>query len=288
MVRYVLTAANALLLCAVVVLGIGAYRTVMDNATSPVASGAATSAPPRPAPEKTPRPAGDVRAITARNLFNTDNGDMSPAASALQMAALAPTRLPLKLLGTVTDDAALSTAVIEDSKQRRQQLYRVGDPIQNAVVRLIEADRVVLTVEGRNEVLEMAAPLARGGAPSAPRITATPPEADASQRPRPLVIPRTLIAQAAAGADALAAGIAMAPGMDGDAVIGIQLNTIQPSSVFRRLGFQNGDILTAINEQALAGPEDVLRLLETLAETDTATITLRRRNRDQSIQYTIR
>jgi type II secretory pathway component PulC len=48
-----------------------------------------------------------------------------------------------------------SYAVIEDTKLRKQTLYRVNDTVQNATVKEIHREKVILDVDGAYEVLEM-------------------------------------------------------------------------------------------------------------------------------------
>ena len=73
------------------------------------------------------------------------------------------TNLKLTLWGTVTGQDKRSYAVIEDSKAREQNLYRTGDSIQNAVVKLILREKVVLRVGDRDEILAMEEIRARRG-----------------------------------------------------------------------------------------------------------------------------
>ena len=65
------------------------------------------------------------------------------------------TELKLKLWGTVTGQTSETYAVIEDTKLRKQTLYRVNDTIQNAVVKEIHREKIILDVDGTYEVLEM-------------------------------------------------------------------------------------------------------------------------------------
>ena len=87
-------------------------------------------------------PLSRYRAITRRNLFNT-SPDMEAPAQALNVDDLRKTDLNLKLWGTVTGQDRRAYAVIEDTKTRQQDLYRIGDSVQNATVKLILRQKVV-------------------------------------------------------------------------------------------------------------------------------------------------
>ncbi len=69
--------------------------------------------------------------------------------------ALKPTRLKLRLWGTISGSGIRAQAIIEDITRRKQRMYKVGDVIQNAIVMKIFREKVVLHVEGRYEILSI-------------------------------------------------------------------------------------------------------------------------------------
>lgn len=63
----------------------------------------------------------------------------------------------------------------------------------------------------------------------------------------------------------LVASIArVVPAVKDGAVVGFKLFSIRPSSLFARLGLQNGDSVTAVNGKRLTSPEEALELFSTL------------------------
>jgi len=92
--------------------------------------------------------------INKRNLFNTGE-KAAVQANQVNIEDLKQTKLKLKLLGTVTGDKYKAYAVIEDLKERKQNLYRMGDSLQNATVTAILREKVVLNLNGKNEILGM-------------------------------------------------------------------------------------------------------------------------------------
>jgi general secretion pathway protein C len=127
---------------------------------------------PSPGPEPIASLA-DVQVVLDRNLFNSGKQalvDAAPSeAPALDVDKLKQTGLKLKLWGTVAGPDGQAYAVIEDQKSREQQLLRPGDPVQNAVVKMVLRHRVVLTVDGRDEVLVMEEPGVTRAAAGRPR-----------------------------------------------------------------------------------------------------------------------
>ena len=111
-------------------------------------------------------PLADYIAITKRNIFNSSTQEQEAAPvvdKKLDLEKLKQTDLKLKLWGTVTGQNEGAYAVIEDTKAREQNLYRAGDSIQKAVVKLILREKVVLKVGENDEILAMEEISGRGG-----------------------------------------------------------------------------------------------------------------------------
>ena len=91
------------------------------------------------------------------------------------MDKLKQTGLKLKLGDGIGPDGQ-SYAVIEDPKTREQLLYRPGDTVQKAAVKMVLRQKVVLNVDGRDEVLNMEEPgIVRAAAPGPVAEEALPP-----------------------------------------------------------------------------------------------------------------
>jgi general secretion pathway protein C len=148
--------ANILLLTAGVILCVKAFYAFVtprpDYAVSPTM--AARPVPTSGVSYSQPSP-GDYKAITKRNIFNSGTEGIAPKAQKVDIEKLQQTDLKLKLWGTVTGQNGRAYAVIEDTKTRQQDLYHAGDTIQNAVVKLILREKVVLNVDDRDEILAM-------------------------------------------------------------------------------------------------------------------------------------
>ena len=149
--------ANILLLTLGVFLCVQAFYTLVtprpDYAISvitPAARPLSTSAALRSKP-----PPGDYKAITDRNIFNSGTEEIAPKAQKFDIEQLKQTDLKLKLWGTVPGQKGRAYAVIEDAKTREQNLYHAGDTIQNALVKLILREKVVLNFDNQDEILAM-------------------------------------------------------------------------------------------------------------------------------------
>ncbi len=94
--------------------------------------------------------------IIERDLLKTKKDPNKILKDKINLEALKHTDLKLRLLGTVTTDYKQTAyAVIEEQKAKKQSLYRVGDKIQKATVKMILREKVILNVNGRDEILEI-------------------------------------------------------------------------------------------------------------------------------------
>ena len=159
MINRYFTIATLLLVTAGVYLSVSTFYTLLTARLDYGVSSRvpASQADPPPAEEYTIAPLSDYKAITSRNIFNSGNQPVAetPKTAAVDIDKLKETDLKLKLWGTVTGQDKRAYAVIEDTKAREQNLYRTGDSIQKAVVKLILREKVVLRVDDRDEILAM-------------------------------------------------------------------------------------------------------------------------------------
>jgi len=92
--------------------------------------------------------------ISKRNLFGkapetTNKPVRTPK------AILSTTSLDLMLLGTIGGMSDDQRAIIRNKKSNKQAIYSKGDAIENALIKEINRAQIILTVNGRDEVLLM-------------------------------------------------------------------------------------------------------------------------------------
>ena len=120
--------------------------------------------PPRPAASDTTATAQagyasaepDKEAITRRNLFlpvSRQSDSVKPNGQVQGGDALEP---DLLLVGTVVDSGGGNRAVILDVEEKKQLLLREGEMVNGASIRQILAGKVIISREGRNELLDIA------------------------------------------------------------------------------------------------------------------------------------
>jgi general secretion pathway protein C len=229
------------------------------------------------------KPYAAYRVILQRNLFKTQKAQGTASQQAqINLEDMEETKLQLKLWGTVTGNTQQSYAVIEDTQKREQNLYRVGDSVQNATVKAILRAKVVLTVNGQDEVLAMEE--MQEGTPSRSIASRGTPRAGSRPiRAQRVSLRRNMIDQAIQDVGKLATEIRIQPSQNG-----LSLSNIKPNSIFRRMGLRNGDVLKSVDGQQIRSVDDALRLYESLKNSDNVTVELQRRGRDRKINYNIR
>ena len=211
--------------------------------------------------------------IVKRNLFKTKIDESSIPIS---VETLDNTQLDVKLWGTVTGDIKNSFAIIEKTKsgkKKSQDLYHVGDVLQNAVIEKILREKVILDINGENKLLEMEKRYSSGRRNKNSRQPVR-------QRK---TIRRALIENAAENVNKIMTQAKIRPHAEG-----LNISRIRPGSIFRKLGLRNGDIITGVDGRRIESVDDALSLYQNLRSASRVTLELKRRGRARVINYTIR
>lgn len=233
-------------------------------------------------------PYSDYLAISQRNLFHTNTG-AGKVSQNIVLDSLEETELKLKLWGTfASDNSSKSFAIIEDEIKREQDVYKINDAVQNATVKMILADKVVLSVAGRDEVLQLQK--RTGSSSTTTRSTTaslrTATTSSATQTTR-ISLNRSQVNSAMENLSELMTQVTI-DYYNEDGLEGLKLSNIKPNSIFRRMGLRNGDVLVAVEGQPLTSADQALQLYENLKSSDSASVEINRRGRSRVIQYRIR
>ena len=285
--KLLFTLLNLLFLAAAVYLGHAGYQKIsLDQKfdkpaiLKPTKKAVSSKRKPPLSPE-------NYRAIVDRNLFHTKEkpAEKLKSAKSVQSEPLKPTTLQVKLWGTVTSGADASYAIIEDKNKKDQNLYKIGDTIQNATVKEIFREKVVLNVQGKDEVLQIEKLESRGAGVSRPR-----PRKQRVARPpsvRRIRLKRSQLEKALKSEEDISKQAKVRPHFTDGRQDGIILTGIKPNSVYRRLGLRNGDILLGIDEADIQSAEDVSAVHQRLSSASELTLKIKRRGRLTTMNYTI-
>jgi general secretion pathway protein C len=248
---------------------------------------------PSPTVELSPKTSGapigrlrsDRQAILRRNLFNVST--LAVSGSVSEEEALEATKLPLRLLGTAASmDARLSWAAVEDLENHQHSVVRIDDVLrQQAKVVRIERRRIVLENGARRE--ELALERSPGEA-----ITATAARgSDPSARVKRLADNRFAVARgdvenAARNPATLFSQAHILPKYENGQMVGVQLNAVQPGSLFEQIGIQSGDTVTTFNGMRIDRPEQSANLLRELTEAKSFNVTVQGADgRERTLTY---
>jgi general secretion pathway protein C len=292
MINRYFTIANFLLITAGVYLGVITFYTLITSRLDYGISAPVSATQAAPAPVKyTQNPLSNYSVIADRNIFNvsTQTGVPEPKAEKVEIDKLKETNLKLKLWGTVTGQNKRAYAVIEDSKAREQNLYRAGDSIQNAVVKLILREKVVLRVGKSDEILTMEEMRAsRGGRSSRAKTgSSSPTRLPVSSYPRKIRLKGNQIQKAMENLGQLMEQANLRPHIVDGQPAGISITGIKPNAIFRKMRLRNGDVITGVNGSSIESVEDAVKVVEQLSSGSDIQLQIKRRGREQSLDYSI-
>ena len=292
MIQRYFNIANFLLITVGVYFCVNVFYTIV---TAGLDYGTTFRAAPSQAPssqvEKAAPPLAAYKAITKRNIFNSSTEKIAPVVEKIDIEKLKQTELKLKLWGTVTGRGERAYAVIEDTKAREQSLYRAGDTIQNAVVKLILREKVVLRVDERDEILAMEEIRGRRGSPRGKRRVSSSNRSarklPVSSYPRKIRLKSDQIEKAMANLGQLMEQATLRPYIEDGQPTGISITGIKPNAIFRKMRLRNGDVITGVNGNTIGSVEDAIKFVEQLSAGSNIQLQIKRRGREQTLDYTI-
>jgi len=227
-----------------------------------------------------------------RDLFKLAVAESVPAEAPkkVDVNKLEKTKLGLKLWGTVAGTTGHPFAVIEETATRKQQLYTTGDAIQTATIKMILRGKVVLEVNGREEVLKIEKTTNRKSRGpvhvAAARVPAAPLQPSPGDGEK-ILIKRSRIQDAIKNVNELMRYVRIRPHFTNGQPDGLKLTGIRPGSLFTEIGFKSGDIITGVNGKPIQSVDDALQFYSSLKTAGNVNLQLRRRGRSQTIQYRV-
>jgi len=231
------------------------------------------------------------QSITDRDLFKTreDENKADKTAGDIELEKLQQTSLNLKLFGTIINTDKDDYAVIEDTQKRKQGLYKNGDTIQNAQIKLILRKKVVLSVNGKDEILLMEDEKKNSSRKQAKRfdIPDEPYDADRFDAGESVAIDRDKINNSLKNINQLMSQVKVRPHFKDGKPDGLLLSHVQPNSIFKDMGLQNGDIVKGVNGKEIQSVDDALKFYDNLKSSTSVELQIERSGDPLSINYQI-
>lgn len=232
------------------------------------------------------QPLSHYQIISQRNLFKA-GADAAPGLPpSVDIQKLEPTKLKLKLWGTITQRGGKEYAVIENLKDRNQDLYKAGDTVAGAQVKQVLREKVILTVAGQDEILQME-DSAMGPSSGAAPAGAAQETADLQTQNLQIPINREEVQKAAENIQELMRQVRIRPHFEQGKPAGLMLSAVRPDSLFTQMGLQSGDVLKSIDGNPIRSMNDVLKFYEQLGTADALAIEVKRGGTQLNIQYGI-
>ncbi|MFP6655432.1 MAG: type II secretion system protein N, partial [Myxococcota bacterium] len=211
--------------------------------------------------------------ILERNLFGAKLISEVKVAEVDIQAPLATTKLPLKLLGTAASNTQKrSRAAIENSKTKKHMVVAVGDRLAGhprVRITAIERTRVVLDNAGRAEELVL-----HEKTPGAQFIKRPKRKSNRLGRKRqadrkPSLNDRLKKLSGKPDIEEILSSARIKPQYLDGAITGMKVDSIKANSVFKKIGFENGDIIREVNGIIIDRVSSTSAVLEELASADT-------------------
>ncbi|CAN5282443.1 N/A [soil metagenome] len=243
----------------------------------------------------------DGTLLASRNIFCAEcTPPVETAATTSDPSSIVTTSLPLSLVATsVSLDEEQSTATIVNTESSRQGSYSIGDQIPGASGKLKEIHYKFIDFEnaGHTERLVLL------GATPPPMVAKveTPVGEGSGDEMQAMIdagvkkiddnhyeIDRKLVDSVSANPMGVAKGARVVPAVKDGKPDGFRLYAIRPSSVFSKLGLQNGDTLQSINGFDLTSAQNALEAFTKLREATSLEVSITRRGKAEKLSYSIR
>lgn len=227
-------------------------------------------------------------AVSKRNLFKTSSlVDLKKKDELLNVDVMDITDLKLKLWGTIVAGNFYSRAIIEETKSKDQKLYKIGDTIQTATLTHILRSKVVLSVNGKDEILEIEQKEnKRQSNKRGTSFNSGSSDTD-GKTTKNIAVKRSLIEESMQNLNQLMKDVRIRPHFRNGESDGLIVSGIKGGSVFRKLGLRNGDIIMGVDGSAIESVDDAMKLYSGLNDLENMKVDIKRRGKIQTLNFNI-
>jgi len=255
---------------------------------------------PSPSQPVKPVRSKDGAGLATRDIFCSECTPAAVVATATDPSAIQTTTLPLVLLATnVSTTPESSYATVVNTENQKQGSFSIGDQIPGASGKLKVIHYKYIDFENAGHVERLV--LAGATVPPPTPVAQTQPtdenkddlEAMADNSIKKIddthyEIDKALVDKVIANPMGAAKGARVVPAVKNGKPDGFKLYAIRPSSVYAKLGLANGDTLQGINGFELTSADKALEVYTKLREATSLQVSIQRRGKDMTLNYTIR
>ncbi len=225
----------------------------------------------------------EYKSIVEKNIFDIKNQGLS-SEKEIAKKVIKPTKLKLLLIGTAVVGPENSVAIIRDLVKRDEKCYRIGDIVEGAVIKEIHRGKVILSVNGKEEVLFMKKEKQPEEDSSVISDNNNPPYPSGNER----VVFRSRIKNSLRNLQKLMSGARIRPYFRGGRPYGMMISNIKQGSIFEELGLKNGDIIQNVNDRPLKSMDDFITFYEDINSNYKVSLGIERQGKKRTIELLIK
>jgi general secretion pathway protein C len=292
MTKNLYTILNILVISAIIFVGVNTFYRIFElKLEQPEIEKTSESIKPKKSQRNRIQRSSDYEIINRRSIFGkvaeTDSGSVEDLS---ELANLEPTSLNITLMGTAEAGPENSVAIISvKSKRPPQGMYYIGDSVEGALIKNIYRNKVVLSINGKDQILEkeeMPTQQTETAPPSPIRGVVPPTSGPVSSRTIPLQ--RDDVEEALSDVQNLLTQASIKPHFNDGEPDGLAITGVKAGSIFRKMGLRNGDIVKSVDGNDIKSPEDLISLYSDLQSEETVSFQIIRRGRERNIELKFR
>ena len=233
------------------------------------------------------RPLQYYNLIREKNLFSVTPEDQDKNGETDIMAQiddLSLTSLNCTLIGTIIHENGDSWAIIKDNKSNSQDKYQKGSVVSGAKVVLILRNKVVLNIDGRDELLVMGIEKIRAEKAAKDKSGQTGSTGESVT----YKIDRNFIRKSMNNLAEIMSNVRVKPHFKDGKPTGFQVSHIKKGSLLQTIGFKDNDVIKSVNGQDIRSTADIMKLYGTLKDTHFYNVNIVRNNQTKTLNFKVR
>jgi general secretion pathway protein C len=186
--------------------------------------------------------------------------------------------LGLLLKGTIAGSDLFSRAIIED--KGKQQIYKIGDSVSGANIIGIFRNKVILEMNGQEQMLVPEEKTDKKGAKGGPPLGPAIPMANKVEGGD--------MSSAMQNMEQLLGNARVVPYYKGGEPYGFRVTNVDNSSPLFGLGVRSGDVIKSVNGTPVKTSEDAMKLYQNMQNVSSANIELERHGVTTSVNVPLK
>ena len=216
----------------------------------------------------------EYNVIVERDLLQTGKRSSSTSTAPVEKDVVRPiAEMGLTLKGTITGPKEFARAIIEE--KRKQKSYKIGDEVKGATVLAIYRNKVIMDVNGQEQMLVIEETKTKSTALSKKTLPSS------SKRP---AVPRSSgITSIMKNLDQYIGSARVVPYFKGGEPYGFRVSNLKEGSMAYDLGVRSGDIIRSVNGIPIRTPEDAFNVYQEMQNESLVEVELERKGESTTV-----